>query len=79
LAEEAPMSRPASRSQIETELGTEIKCASCGEFWPADPEFFYFSGGRPHSWCKACYLTSPLIAAKRQREVAKKRAARSAA
>jgi hypothetical protein len=72
------MPRPSTRETRETELGTEVKCASCGEFWPADSEFFYFSNGRPHSWCRACYLSDPAINAKRQREVARKAAAREA-
>jgi hypothetical protein len=38
-----------------TEIGREARCIKCGEFWPADLEFFYFKKGVPHSWCKACY------------------------
>lgn len=45
------------RQYRETELGTEAQCSKCKGFWPADAEF-YFMGkdGRPHSWCKACYI-----------------------
>lgn len=59
------------RERIESEIGEEIKCAKCGEFWPADPEFFYFCNGRPHSWCKACYVNDPKTIAKKQRWIEK--------
>lgn len=49
--------RKPYRPTIETELGKEIRCSKCGEFWPADTEFFFNSGGTLHSWCKACYQT----------------------
>lgn len=55
-----------SRPTIQTDLGTEVLCAKCNEYWPSDPEFFYFSGGKPHSWCKACYLADPKVMAKRK-------------
>jgi hypothetical protein len=55
------------RERIESELGEEVKCAKCGDFWPADPEFFYLSNGRLHSWCKACYVNDPKTLAKKQR------------
>lgn len=61
-----------TRQHIETELGDEVICAKCGDFWPADPEFFYFSNGKPHSWCKACYVNNPKIMAKNQRFLAKR-------
>ena len=32
------------RPKIETELGTEILCSRCKDFWPADGEFFYGQG-----------------------------------
>lgn len=60
-----------TRATIETELGTEIFCSRCQEFWPCDPEFFFFTKGKPHSWCKACYANSPSTAAKRIRYAAK--------
>jgi hypothetical protein len=34
--------------------GVEKLCPKCGEWWPADAEFFYQNHGRLHSWCKAC-------------------------
>jgi hypothetical protein len=40
------------RKAITTELGRELLCNRCKEFWPADKEFWYSH----HSWCKACYL-----------------------
>lgn len=55
------------RDTIHTELGREVRCAKCGEFWPADSEFFFFGKGKPHSWCKACYLGDPKVLAKIQR------------
>jgi hypothetical protein len=57
-----------TRETRQTELGEEVKCAKCGDFWPADKEFFYFqSDGRPHSYCKACYRSHPSVIAKVQR------------
>lgn len=45
------------RDYITTDLGREARCSKCKCFWPADPEFYFFqSDGRPHSWCKACYV-----------------------
>lgn len=33
----------------------EKRCYRCGEFWPADEEFFNrLSDGRLHSYCRAC-------------------------
>ncbi|EEG08201.1 hypothetical protein [Pseudogulbenkiania ferrooxidans] len=58
---------PRLRPSVETELGTEIQCAKCGEFWPAEKDFFYFHKGRPHSWCKDCYSNDPKIIAKNLR------------
>jgi len=52
------------RLSIETELGTEIQCAKCLDFWPADPEFYFFSKGKAHSWCKDCYRNDPKQIAK---------------
>ncbi len=66
------------RNTIQTELGEEVQCTKCGDFWPADPEFFFFSNGRPHSWCKACYLNDPNIVAKVKRGSLKKTAERRA-
>lgn len=44
------------REVVVTELGREIKRNRCGEFWPADLEFWYSEGKRGFSvWCKACY------------------------
>ncbi len=38
----------------------EKQCTKCGDWWPADNEFFFTTGTRAkkklHSWCKACYL-----------------------
>lgn len=46
---------PAKR-YIVTELGTEKLCPRCGEYWPADREFFW-PRGHGHGlqgWCRAC-------------------------
>ena len=40
---------------ITTELGLEKKCTKCGDWWPADKEFYNSNGGgKLHSKCKAC-------------------------
>ena len=56
-----------ARAIITSELGEEIQCAKCREFWPLDAEFFFFTKGRPHSWCKACYIGDPKTMEKRER------------
>lgn len=71
------MGRP-KRPSIETELGTEIQCAKCLEFWPAEKDFFYFNKGRPHSWCKDCYRNDPKQIAKAERQRAELNARRAA-
>ena len=35
------------RATIQTELGTEIQCAQCKEFWPADGDFFFLKRNAP--------------------------------
>lgn len=37
-------------------LGLEKQCGRCGEWWPADREFFTTGSGAYglHSWCRAC-------------------------
>ena len=72
------MTRPAhARGKRETELGTEVQCSACNEFWPCDGEFFYMTKGVPHSWCKACYLASPAQIAKKQRWAEKQKQLRA--
>jgi hypothetical protein len=67
-----------SRDRIESDAGPEIRCAKCREFWPADPEFYFIqTDGRPHSWCKACYIEERV--AKGQRPGYGKGAARNQA
>lgn len=56
-----------TRAKIITELGEEIQCARCRQFWPADLEFFFHSNGKPHAWCKACYVSDPKTIEKRKR------------
>jgi len=67
------------RQTRETELGPEIQCVKCQEFWPADREFFYMSKGKPHSWCRACYDASPSARGRRENWNAKIKAQRAAA
>lgn len=38
----------------EAWYGPEKQCSACGEWWPADPEFFGVTGGYLRSFCKAC-------------------------
>ncbi|MDB5730711.1 MAG: hypothetical protein JWQ03_606 [Variovorax sp.] len=59
--------RSNERERRTTELGEEIRCAKCGEFWPIDPEFYFINKGEPHSWCKACYRADPKVVAKADR------------
>lgn len=66
------------RASIQTELGIEIQCSQCKEFWPADGDFFFLSRGVPHSWCKACYQNHPKSAERKRRWVEKQRASRAA-
>lgn len=66
------------RASIQTELGIEIQCSQCKEFWPADGDFFFLSRGVPHSWCKACYQNHPKAAERKRRWVEKQRASRAA-
>lgn len=69
-----------ARERCITELGDEVKCSKCNDFWPADSEFFFFNKGRPHSWCKDCYVNDDKMKAKVQRYIDKNRApARAAA
>lgn len=40
-----------------TDIGMQARCSRCGWWWPADEEFYYMqSNGKPHSWCKDCYI-----------------------
>ncbi len=41
-----------------TGIGLERKCSRCGEYWPADTEFFYFqpsASGGLNCYCHDCY------------------------
>jgi len=42
-----------------TELGVEKRCTRCGDWWPADEEFFPKNRVRTKRglspWCKACF------------------------
>lgn len=48
-----------ARESIHTELGEELECTRCREFWPADDEFFSRTSDNRDgfkSWCKACFI-----------------------
>lgn len=51
------MKRKAAVVPEEVELGPQRRCTRCGDYWPADPEFFYTRrhGTELHSWCRACW------------------------
>ena len=42
------------RRMLDTELGTEQLCCSCGELWPVDPEFYVVTATRLSYECRAC-------------------------
>lgn len=46
--------RVNARPRKITELGLELRCARCKEYWPADPEYFHKKGDGLHSYCRAC-------------------------
>jgi hypothetical protein len=51
--------RLAKGRYLYTDLGLEMKCNTCDEYYPADTEFFFpqpnHTGGL-HGYCKDCYL-----------------------
>lgn len=53
----------------ESELGPEIQCKGCDEYWPADKEFFPFCNGRPRAHCKACVKERTVLKETRLAEV----------
>ena len=71
--------RKNARPVRMTEIGEEIQCAKCLEFWPADGEFFYKEKGKWHRLCKDCYRNDPRIILKNARWVAKAKEQRRAA
>jgi hypothetical protein len=44
------------RQLVETDLGQEQLCASCGETWPTDNEFYVVGPTSMTYECKACAL-----------------------
>lgn len=68
-----------ARERRTTEIGEEIQCNKCKDFWPIDKEFYYFNGATPYSWCKDCYTNDDKVKAKYQRSVEKMRSAAAAA
>ncbi|NYT81392.1 hypothetical protein H0A70_07805 [Alcaligenaceae bacterium] len=69
------MSRHPPRPRRTTEIGEEIQCAKCKEFWPADDEFFFARPGGWRSWCKACCASDPKILASKARWLDRQRGA----
>lgn len=45
------------RYRLDEDGELEKRCTTCREYWPADTEFFYSTGGgdRLQCYCKACY------------------------
>jgi hypothetical protein len=64
---------PLVRARRETELGTEVQCSRCHEFWPEDQEFYFMQDGKAHTWCKACYRSDPKVVDKVERWKEKQR------
>lgn len=51
-----------------TDLGQELKCSACKEFWPDDAEFYrQTAAGVSRQPCKACYALYPSVQAKNNR------------
>ena len=48
-------------SYRETELGLEKRCACCGDYWPADPEFFHLKANGLATRCRACVNARRLV------------------
>ena len=40
--------------RFDRDGGLEKRCGACGEYWPADTEFFLLSGEDLSSYCRAC-------------------------
>jgi hypothetical protein len=48
---------------VDTELGRELLCSKCQEYWPMDTEFFH-RANTCHGFrteCKACYFELPSV------------------
>jgi hypothetical protein len=56
---------------VETELGPERKCLSCGEMWPIDPEFFHRQVNGHRGFQAVCIACRSEIRAKRAHRNAK--------
>ncbi len=49
------------KERLDEDGELERHCSKCGEWWPADREFFFGYTDQKgkehlHDWCKACYL-----------------------
>ena len=45
---------PYAPQKTVTELGEEKRCMSCGEYWPADAEFFEAMRSSRDGWSPRC-------------------------
>lgn len=52
---------------ILTDVGLEKRCSMCGDYWPADTEFFHVRDRSLSSGCRACIAEREAI--KRGRQV----------
>lgn len=50
-----PLNRSPRLIEGEEELGPQKQCLGCGEFFPADLEFFYKDGNGLTARCKVCW------------------------
>ena len=61
--------RLAEGRYVFTDLGLELRCPACGDYWPADTEFFFPQPGKTgglHCYCKACYREKTRAAQERK-------------
>lgn len=54
----------ARQNRTVTEIGEELQCSKCDDWWPADAEFYFLSKGKLVQPCKACYYELPSVIAK---------------
>lgn len=53
-AKETRKARSLSERIIQTELGIEVLCIRCEDYYPNDKEFFSGAPLKPFPYCKAC-------------------------
>lgn len=54
-----------AKTRVNEDGELEKLCYKCGEWWPADEEFFYPGFAQ----CKACYLEAKYAKRRKQRQV----------